>query len=76
MPWTFKILYGLIADNFPIFDSKRKSYVILNGFMMSIVLMVLSLNYTQNELVITALLFIQSLNSAFTDVVVDALMVT
>lgn len=29
LPWSFKILYGLISDNFPIFGSKRRSYCIL-----------------------------------------------
>ena len=31
IPWTCKILYGLISDNIPIMGSKRKSYVIING---------------------------------------------
>jgi len=30
-PWSFKIIYGFIADNIPIMGSRRKSYIILCG---------------------------------------------
>ena len=29
LPWSIKIFYGLISDNFPIFGSKRKSYLLI-----------------------------------------------
>ena len=29
--WSIKIIYGIISDNFPIFDSKRRSYIIIAG---------------------------------------------
>jgi hypothetical protein len=31
LPWSIKILYGLISDNVPIFGYRRKSYVIMMG---------------------------------------------
>jgi hypothetical protein len=31
IPWSVKILYGLISDNVPIFGSKRRSYVMIMG---------------------------------------------
>lgn len=31
IPWSFKILYGLISDNVPLFGSKRKSWLIIMG---------------------------------------------
>ncbi len=76
MPWTWKIAYGLIADNFPIRESRRKSYLIINSLMMSTVLLIIAFNVSSNEIFITGLLMINSSNSAFIDVVVDALMVT
>ena len=29
LPWSFKIFYGLISDNFPIYGSKRRSYCVI-----------------------------------------------
>ena len=75
MPWTFKIVYGLIADNFSIWGSKRKAYIVLNGFVQFVIMIILSLNLFRNELFITGLLFINAMTTAFIDVVVDALMV-
>ena len=31
IPWSFKILYGLISDNVPIMGTRRKSYLIIMG---------------------------------------------
>jgi len=75
LPWSFKIIYGLIADNFPIFGSRRKSYLIVNGLSQFITLLLLGLNITEDEIIVTALLAVNGMNMAFIDVVVDALMV-
>ena len=32
-PWSVKILYGLISDNVPLLGTKRKSYIMLMGFI-------------------------------------------
>jgi hypothetical protein len=29
LPWAFKLLYGIISDNYPIFGSKRRLYMII-----------------------------------------------
>jgi hypothetical protein len=29
LPWAFKLLYGIISDNYPIFGSKRRIYLII-----------------------------------------------
>jgi len=75
LPWSFKIIYGLIADNIPIFGSRRKCYLIINGLSQFLTLFILGLNLTQDEIVVTSLLAINGMNMAFIDVVVDALMV-
>jgi hypothetical protein len=33
LPWSFKILYGLISDNLPICGTRRKSYLVLMGII-------------------------------------------
>jgi len=76
LPWSFKILYGLVADNFPIRGSRRKSYIMINSFCMSATMTTIAFNISENEIFITGLLIINSANTAFIDVVVDALMVT
>jgi hypothetical protein len=29
LPWSFKIFYGLLSDNVPIYGSKRKNYCVI-----------------------------------------------
>ena len=31
IPWSIKIIYGLLSDNVPLFGTRRKSYLILMG---------------------------------------------
>ena len=31
LPWSIKIIYGLISDNVPIAGTRRKSYIIIMG---------------------------------------------
>jgi hypothetical protein len=33
LPWSVKILYGLLSDNLPLFGSRRKSYCVLLGMI-------------------------------------------
>jgi hypothetical protein len=41
LPWSFKILYGIISDNFPINGSRRRIYVILNGALQALFLFIM-----------------------------------
>lgn len=76
-PWGFKLFYGLIADNLPIFGSRRRAYVMLNGGIQSLAFIFLVANYSAGSIYLTCfILFITSVNSAFLDVVVDAMMVS
>ena len=75
IPWTLKIGYGLIADNIPLFGSRRKNYIVLNGLLIFCSMFLLSLNLSSSPSYLTLLLFLNSLACAFVDVVVDALMV-
>lgn len=75
MPWSFKILYGLISDNCPLYGSRRKNYLVLMSFIqLSATLLLAGYQGTQEKF--TALmLFFMSLSVACNDVIVDSLMV-
>ena len=70
-----KILYGLISDNFPIFGSRRKSYLFMGAVVNFLSMYVLSQN-SKNDLTFTTIcFFMYNLSVAFSDVIVDSLMV-
>jgi MFS family permease len=74
-PWLMKPAYGLLSDFVPLFGRRRRSYPILSGALATAAGLTLSLlpAYTPWRM---ALLFTATgLGLAFTDVVVDALMV-
>lgn len=75
MPWSFKILYGLISDNFPIFGSKRRSYCILLSVTQFAASITLSLYFGTNEQFASFLLMVNSGTVAAMDVIVDSIMV-
>ena len=75
-PWSVKILYGIISDNFPIFGHYRKSYVILMGFIQFASLFYIFMFLPESKSQLMCLLFLCNMTGAFLDVIVDALMVT
>ena len=74
LPWSVKILYGLISDNVPLFGTKRKSYVIIMGLVESISLLTIFVFNVKNGFAVTCLLGCTSLCLAFINVVVDAIL--
>jgi MFS family permease len=75
IPWLIKPVYGLISDCVPLFGRRRKSYLLGTSALAATAGFGLSLvgTYTTENL---ALLFtLTGLGLAFTDVMVDALMV-
>jgi folate/biopterin transporter len=86
IPWIIKPFYGFISDTFPLFGYKRKSYLALSGILGSIswCLMALLAKSLQcgilqgNTATIATSIFLASLSSlsiAFSDVLVDAIVV-
>lgn len=63
-------------DNIPIKNSRRKNYLILSGISQFGTLLVLFTGLFSNEFAITGLLMLNSLFTAMTDVVIDAIMVS
>jgi len=75
IPWLIKPVYGLVSDFVPLFGRRRKSYLLLTSGLAATAGLALSLlgSHTYGNL---ALLFtLMGLGLAFTDVMVDALMV-
>jgi MFS family permease len=74
VPWLVKPLYGLISDFVPLFGRRRKSYLILTSGLAAACGMALAAGgqgYARLATLFTAM----GLGLAFTDVLVDALMV-
>lgn len=71
--WSIKILYGLISDNLPMAGTKRKSYVILMGFLQFVSLLSVYAFEITHGLSVAILLSISSMCIAFINVVVDAI---
>ena len=74
IPWSVKLLYGLISDNIPIAGTRRKSYIIIMGILQ---FLSLALIYYLNEstaMGVAILLTFAALSEAFVNVVSDAMM--
>lgn len=75
LPWSLKVIYGIITDNVPIFGLKRRPYLIFFAFLQ-IVMMILTYSYDgDNAIQVVVYLFFASLAIAFSNVVVDAILV-
>jgi predicted MFS family arabinose efflux permease len=77
LPWSIKPIYGLLTDFVPIFGSRRQSYLVLTTAATTIGFFVLfSHPPGERQLAWFALLLlVPTLGVAFSDVVVDALMI-
>jgi folate/biopterin transporter len=91
LPWVIKPIYGFISDTYPFLGYKRKSYLMLSGFLSSISWGALAImanqissntanvynTYNINDIISSILLVtISSFGIAFSDVLVDAIVVT
>eukprot|EP00351_Strombidinopsis_sp_SopsisLIS2011_P000519 CAMPEP_0116871188 /NCGR_PEP_ID=MMETSP0463-20121206/1423_1 /TAXON_ID=181622 /ORGANISM="Strombidinopsis sp, Strain SopsisLIS2011" /LENGTH=99 /DNA_ID=CAMNT_0004509129 /DNA_START=151 /DNA_END=450 /DNA_ORIENTATION=+ len=75
IPWSIKILWGVMADTVEICGSRKKSWLVINGIVQFTLLMVLTGFTIQNYKVTTFILTMVMAAGAFMDVIVDALMV-
>ena len=75
LAFTPKLLYGIFIDTFPIFGSRRKSYLVLCGLLQSIAsLAVILIPASPAHIVVFC--FINCLCSVVMDCVIDGLMVS
>jgi len=75
LPWSIKIVYGLISDNIPIAGYKRKSYIILMGLIQFFALVSIFFLNETSALSVAILLTFAAMSEAFVNVVADAIMV-
>lgn len=75
-PWTLKPLWGFIADSLPIFGSRRRAYLVLAGLVSCAGFLALwfPMLAVGKEAVVFAMM-LGNLGIAFSDVVVDGLVV-
>lgn len=87
IPWIIKPFYGFISDTFPLFGYKRKSYIMISGVVATISWLFLANLATLinngndiNMIIATCssvfLVTMSSLGLAFSDVIVDAIVVS
>lgn len=77
LPWSIKPLYGLLTDFVPILGSRRRSYLLLMSAATALGLLAVALFPAEQQTprLLLLMLLIPTVGVAFTDVVVDALMV-
>lgn len=74
IPWSVKIIYGLLSDNVPIMGTNRKSYIIMMGIIQFLALITIYFMHESNGMVIAGLLTCAAMTEAFVNVVSDAIM--
>jgi MFS family permease len=75
LPWLIKPTYGLLSDCVPLFGRRRKSYLMVTNAVATTAGLVLSLLPDSTPWRMAILFTAMGFGLAFTDVVVDALMV-
>jgi MFS family permease len=75
VPWLIKPVYGLISDFVPLFGLRRKSYLLLTSALAAAAGFTLGVGVPHTYWWLAGLFTVMGLGLAFTDVLVDALMV-
>lgn len=75
IPWMVKPLYGWISDTFPLWGTRRKSYMILGGCLSAATAMFIGIIPTLSLVALYTVLTLDSLGGAIKDVAVDGIMV-
>lgn len=74
LPWIVKPIFGFISDGLPIFGYRRRPYLILSGLLGVSAWLALA-NLVHSATAATLAIAISSLSVAFSDAIVDALVV-
>jgi folate/biopterin transporter len=74
LPWMIKPLFGFISDGLPIFGYRRRPYLILSGLLGTVAWILLA-TVVDTAWTATAAIALGSLSVAFSDVIVDSLVV-
>lgn len=74
IPWSIKIVYGLMSDNLPIMGTRRKSYIVLMGVIQFLALISIYFFHASSAISVAVFLTIAAFSEAFVNVVADAIM--
>jgi hypothetical protein len=74
IPWSIKIIYGIISDNIPIAGTRRKSYIVMMGIVQFLALISIYFLHETSALLVAIFLTFAALSEAFVNVVADAIM--
>ncbi|KAJ4746123.1 Major facilitator superfamily protein [Rhynchospora pubera] len=74
LPWLVKPLYGFISDSIPLFGYRRRSYLILSGLLGALSWCLMA-TVVDSKYGAAFSILIGSLSVAFSDVVVDSMVV-
>ena len=75
VPWLIKPAYGLLSDFVPLFGQRRRSYLLLTSALAAGAGLAMGLTARPSYWWLVGLFTVMGLGLAFTDVLVDALMV-
>jgi folate/biopterin transporter len=74
VPWCLKPLYGFISDSYPLFGYRRRPYMILGGYLSSVMWILLPF-CPRDEFVVTFVMTMSSMGLCLSDVMADSLLV-
>lgn len=74
LPWLVKPLYGFISDSIPLFGYRRRSYLVLSGLLGAISWSLMA-TFVDSKYGAAFCILLGSLSVAFSDVVVDSMVV-
>ncbi|XP_073301271.1 folate-biopterin transporter 1, chloroplastic-like [Primulina huaijiensis] len=74
LPWLVKPLYGFISDSIPLFGYRRRSYLVLSG-LLGALSWALMATFVDSKYGVAFCILLGSLSVAFSDVVVDSMIV-
>ncbi|KAH6808893.1 Major facilitator superfamily protein [Perilla frutescens var. frutescens] len=74
LPWLVKPLYGFISDSIPLFGYRRRSYLVLSGLLGALSWGLMA-TFVATKYGVAFCILLGSLSVAFSDVVVDSMVV-
>ncbi|KAI4369639.1 hypothetical protein MLD38_018060 [Melastoma candidum] len=74
LPWLVKPLYGFISDSVPLFGYRRRSYLVLSGLLGALSWSLMA-TFVDSKYSAAFCIMLGSLSVAFSDVVVDSMVV-
>ncbi|GER32269.1 major facilitator superfamily protein [Striga asiatica] len=74
LPWLVKPLYGFISDSFPLFGYRRSSYLVISGLLGALSWSLMA-TFVDSKYGVMFCILLGSLSVAFSDVVVDSMVV-